>query len=90
MLLKLPPPSDNAARNQPAETRLSIQGQFLNRHRGEEDEFVFQDTENTTIVVFDNSNGRDIRLNEVLVIEGEIDKGLLKTEFNLHQVKPAN
>jgi hypothetical protein len=51
------------AKKQPDESRMSIQGQFLNRHRGEEDEFVFQDTENKKIVVFDNSNGRDKALN---------------------------
>jgi uncharacterized protein YdeI (BOF family) len=75
---------------QPDETKMSIEGQFLNRHKGEEDEFLFQDAAGESIVVYDSSKGRDITLNKSVIINGEIDKGLIKTEFNLHSVSKGD
>lgn len=68
------------------ETRMSLEGQFLGQHRGEEDEFRFRDTAGREIVVYDREQGREIRLGVPVVIEGEIDRGKRRPEFNLHRV----
>jgi|GEM_PF-1283629 len=68
------------------ESRVSIDGAFLRQNRGEEDEFVFEDTQGSDIVVYDRQAGQSIRLNTPAIIFGEVDRGLLKTEINLHSV----
>ena len=68
------------------ESRVSLEGVFLRQHRGEEDEFVFEDTQGSDIVVYDRQAGQSIRLNTPVMIFGEVDRGLLKSEINLHSV----
>ena len=66
------------------ESRVSIDGMFLRQQRGEEDEFIFADSQGSDILVYDRQAGRSIRLNTPVRIFGEVDRGLLKTEINLH------
>jgi uncharacterized protein YdeI (BOF family)/predicted peroxiredoxin len=66
------------------ESRVSLDGIFLRQERGEEDEFIFADSKGSDILVYDRQAGRSIRLNTPVRIFGEVDRGFLKTEINLH------
>jgi len=72
------------------ETRMAIEGIFLRQNRGEEDEFVFRDSDGREIVVYDRQAGKNVRFNVPVVINGEIDRGVLRTEFNLHSAAYLN
>lgn len=72
------------------ESRVSVEGSFVERHRGEEDEFVFAGADGGTVVVYDRREGRDIEFGVPVVLFGEVDQGLLgRTEIILHRVAPA-
>lgn len=81
-----PPMTIAEAVKQPDETRMSIEGTFIRQHRGEEDEFVFQDSAGEEIIVYDRKEGQNIRIGVPVIAMGEIDRGILGNEFNLHRV----
>jgi len=79
------------ALDQRDETRMSLQGVFLRQHRGEEDEFIFQDLAGDEILVYDRNAVREVVFNTAVIIEGSIDRGnILRREFNLQRVIPVD
>jgi len=66
------------------ETRMAIEGIFLRQNGSEEDEFIFKDTDGKEIIVYDAGEGKTVRFDAPVIINGEIDRGLFRAEFNLH------